>query len=62
MIRSLSRLRSACVRAAHRGSERGATMVEYALLLSFVAMVALAGVKTLGTTVRAAFIAFAGAI
>lgn len=37
-------------------------MVEYALLLAFIAMVALAGVQLLGTTVRAAFTAFAGAI
>lgn len=35
--------------------EEGATMVEYGLLVSLIAMVALVGVTTLGTNLKALF-------
>lgn len=40
--------------------ENGATMVEYALMVAFIAMVAVAGVVTIGTTLNAQFTVFAG--
>jgi pilus assembly protein Flp/PilA len=35
--------------------EEGATMVEYGLLVTFIALVALAGVKVLGTNLNTLF-------
>jgi len=35
--------------------EEGQDLVEYAMLLAFIALIAIAGVKTLGTTVNGFF-------
>ena len=35
--------------------EEGQDLVEYAMLLAFIALIAIAGVKTLGTTVNTFF-------
>lgn len=35
--------------------DKGATMIEYSLMLTFIAMVAFAAVQTLGTNVNALF-------
>ncbi len=40
---------------AHTKSERGAAMVEYALLLALIAIVAIAALKVLGSTVYSEF-------
>ena len=40
---------------AHTKSERGAAMVEYALLLALIAMVAIAALMVLGPTVSSEF-------
>lgn len=40
--------------------EKGATMVEYALMVAFIAMVAVAAVAALGTNLNAKFESFAG--
>ena len=40
---------------AHTKSERGAAMVEYALLLALIAIVAIAALKVLGETVSNEF-------
>jgi len=40
---------------AHTKSERGAAMVEYALLLALIAIVAIAALKVLGETVSGEF-------
>ncbi len=40
---------------AHTKSERGAAMVEYALLLALIAIVAIAALKVLGDTVSTEF-------
>jgi len=40
---------------AHTKSERGAAMVEYALLLALIAIVAIAALRVLGNTVSAEF-------
>jgi pilus assembly protein Flp/PilA len=40
---------------AHTKSERGAAMVEYALLLALIAIVAIAALKLLGETVSGEF-------
>ena len=40
---------------AHTKSERGAAMVEYALLLALIAIVAIAALRVLGSTVSAEF-------
>ncbi len=42
--------------------EEGATMVEYGLLVAFIALVALVGVKLLGSSLSALFSAIAGSI
>ena len=42
--------------------EEGATMVEYGLLVAFIAIVALVGVKLLGNSLNALFAAIAGSI
>ncbi|HEY1883609.1 MAG TPA: Flp family type IVb pilin [Candidatus Cybelea sp.] len=42
--------------------EEGATMVEYGLLVALIAMVALAGVKLLGTNLSAVYNSVAGSI
>ncbi len=42
--------------------EEGATMVEYGLLVALIALVALAGVKTLGTGLNSLFASVAGSI
>lgn len=42
--------------------ERGASMVEYALLLVFIAVVAMVGVKALGTSVSTKFSSMDSAI
>lgn len=36
-------------------NQRGATMIEYALLVAFIAMVALVGVKALGVDINTLF-------
>ncbi|TQM64555.1 Flp family type IVb pilin [Humibacillus xanthopallidus] len=40
--------------------DRGATMVEYALLVAFIALVALVGITILGTTLSSFFSSIAG--
>jgi pilus assembly protein Flp/PilA len=40
---------------AHTKSDRGAAMVEYALLLALIAIVAIAALKVLGGTVSSEF-------
>ena len=42
--------------------ESGATMVEYALMVALVAVVAIAGVTTLGTAISGQFTSVAGSI
>ncbi|MGA7200982.1 MAG: Flp family type IVb pilin [Candidatus Cybelea sp.] len=42
--------------------EQGATMVEYGLLVALIAMVALTGVKLLGTHLSTLFSAVAGSV
>jgi pilus assembly protein Flp/PilA len=42
--------------------DEGATMVEYGLLVAFIAVVALVGVKTLGTKLNALFGSVAGSL
>jgi pilus assembly protein Flp/PilA len=42
--------------------EEGATMVEYGLLVAFIAMVALVGVQALGTNLLAVFNNVAGSV
>jgi pilus assembly protein Flp/PilA len=42
--------------------EEGATMVEYGLLVAFIALVALVGVTALGGSLNALFSAVAGSI
>lgn len=42
--------------------ESGATMVEYGLLLAFVALIALVGVKVLGVGLSAMFSGIAGSL
>jgi pilus assembly protein Flp/PilA len=42
--------------------EEGATMVEYGLLVAFIAMIALAGVQLLGQNLLAVFNAVAGTV
>jgi pilus assembly protein Flp/PilA len=56
-----------CVRvwlAARRSDEgeRGATMVEYGLLVAFIAVVVLAGATLLGTNLNSVFSSVASAI
>jgi pilus assembly protein Flp/PilA len=45
-----------------RGDDSGATMAEYALLVAFIAVVALAGVKILGTHLSTMFSAVATSV
>jgi pilus assembly protein Flp/PilA len=45
-----------------RRDDSGATMVEYALLVAFVAIVALVGVKALGTHLSSLFSAVATSV
>lgn len=40
--------------------EKGATMVEYALMVTLIAMVAFAAVEILGTNLNDKFVSFAG--
>lgn len=42
--------------------EDGATMVEYGLLITLIAIVAMAGVKTLGTNLQTLYTTVAGSI
>lgn len=42
--------------------EEGATMVEYGLLVAFIALVALVGVKALGTGLNGLFNGIAGSL
>ena len=42
--------------------EEGAAMVEYGLLVAFIAMVAIAGVKLLGTNLLGLFNTVAGSV
>ena len=42
--------------------ERGTTMVEYGILLGFIAIVAMVGVQTFGLAVRALFVSDAAAL
>jgi pilus assembly protein Flp/PilA len=41
--------------ASHESDEEGATMVEYGLLVAFIALVALVGVKALGVNLNNLF-------
>lgn len=49
------------IRQFVRGEE-GQDLVEYAMLLAFIALIAIAGVKTLGTTVNTFFSNVAAAL
>lgn len=60
MSHALTRLQQHVVDAVQAKKERGATMVEYALLVAFIAIVALVGVKVLGTTLSSFFSDIAG--
>jgi pilus assembly protein Flp/PilA len=42
--------------------EEGATMVEYGLLVALIALVAIVGVKTLGTNISSLFTTVAGSV
>jgi pilus assembly protein Flp/PilA len=42
--------------------EEGAAMVEYGLLVAFIAMIALAGVKLLGSNLNTLFSTVAGSV
>jgi pilus assembly protein Flp/PilA len=42
--------------------EEGATMVEYGLLVALIAVVAIVGVKTLGTNIQTLFTTVAGSV
>jgi pilus assembly protein Flp/PilA len=42
--------------------EEGATMVEYGLLVAFIALVAVVGVKALGGSVNSLFTTVAGSV
>jgi pilus assembly protein Flp/PilA len=42
--------------------EEGATMVEYGLLVALIAMVALVGVKLIGTNLNSLFTSVAGSV
>jgi pilus assembly protein Flp/PilA len=42
--------------------EDGATMVEYGLLIALIALVAIVGVKTLGTNISSLFTTVAGSV
>lgn len=55
MSKALITLQSRIVDAAQGKQDRGATMVEYGLLVAFIAIIALAGVKLLGTNLLALF-------
>jgi Flp pilus assembly pilin Flp len=46
----------AWLRARFAGDERGANLVEYGMLLIFIAIVALVAVRALGTNVSAHFV------
>ena len=43
-------------------NDEGATMVEYGLLVAFIALVAVVGVKTLGTGLNTMFSGVAGSL
>ena len=45
-----------------RNNEKGATMVEYALMVALIAVVCIAAVGLIGTNARTAFNSIAGAI
>jgi pilus assembly protein Flp/PilA len=60
MLEWINRLFSALV--ARASSENGQTMVEYAFLVAFIAIVVLAGVTLLGTNLLNLFNSVAGAI
>lgn len=47
------------LRRPWRGDERGAGLVEYALLISLLAMVSLAALTWMGGSIRALFVAIA---
>jgi pilus assembly protein Flp/PilA len=42
--------------------EEGATMVEYGLLIALIALVAIVGVRTLGTNISSLFTTVAGSV
>ena len=42
----------------HRGDDRGAGMVEYGLLVAFIALIALVGVKAFGIKLNGLFTGF----
>lgn len=52
MMQLITRILS---QASARADDRGATMVEYGLLVAFIALVALVGVTALGVRVDALF-------
>lgn len=60
MSQALIALQSRVVDAVQGKNDRGATMVEYALLVAFIAIVALVGVKLLGTALSTFFSDLAG--
>jgi pilus assembly protein Flp/PilA len=45
-----------------RRDEDGATMVEYGLLVALIALVALAGIKVLGTNLQSLYTTVAGSV
>jgi pilus assembly protein Flp/PilA len=53
MTKLFTKVQSAML--ARQNDEEGATMVEYGLLVAFIALVALAGVKLLGTDLNKLF-------
>ena len=55
MSQALTRLQLHVVNAVQGNKDRGATMVEYGLLVAFIAMVALFGVQALGTNINNLF-------
>ncbi|GAB3490945.1 Flp family type IVb pilin [Flexivirga lutea] len=55
MSKALVTLQSRLLAAVEGKKDRGATMVEYGLLVAFIAIIALVGVKILGTNINTLF-------
>lgn len=55
MSKALVTLQSRFLAAVEGKKDRGATMVEYGLLVAFIAIIALVGVKLLGTNINSLF-------
>lgn len=61
MINALVALRARCESVFGLRKESGATMAEYAFLLSLIALVAFAAVQAFGQAVSSLFVGFPGA-